>query len=261
MLQFRHASRASQGKRNYQEDASAVWQCGPEAFSDDGRVALVAILADGMGGHAGGALASGTVCAAFLEALVAHAGAIEERLKFALTAANSAIADTVSGNPQLSGMGATLVGVAFGAHGAEWVSVGDSPLYLVRRGEIARLNEDHSLAPMLDRLVADGRLSPDQAKVDPRRHYLRSAVSGEELDLIDVSRRPLTLESGDVVIVASDGIHTLGDEAIARLVATHASHGADATAAALIDAVDRAGDTMQDNTTVIVIAVNDVTTL
>jgi serine/threonine protein phosphatase PrpC len=141
------------------------------------------------------------------------------------------------------------------------VSVGDSPLYLVRRGEIARLNEDHSLAPMLDRLVADGRLSPDQAKVDPRRHYLRSAVSGEELDLIDVSRRPLTLESGDVVIVASDGIHTLGDEAIARLVATHASHGADATAAALIDAVDRAGDTMQDNTTVIVIAVNDVTTL
>ena len=257
MLQFRHASRASQGKRNYQEDASAVWQCGPEALSVDGRVALVAILADGMGGHAGGALASETICAAFLEALHARDGAVGERLQLALSAANNAIAQAVTGNPRLSGMGATLVGVAFGPHGAEWVSVGDSPLYLVRRGEIARLNEDHSLTPMLDRLVADGRLSPDQAKVDPRRHYLRSAVSGEELDLIDVSRRPLMLEGGDVVIVASDGIHTLGDEAIARLVATHASDGVDATAAALIEAVDRAADALQDNTTVVVVAVED----
>ncbi|HEX6610253.1 MAG TPA: serine/threonine-protein phosphatase, partial [Hyphomicrobiaceae bacterium] len=124
-------------------------------------------------------------------------------------------------------------------------------------GEIARLNEDHSLAPMLDRLVAEGRLTPDQAKVDPRRHYLRAAVSGEELDLIDVSRRPLMLEARDVIVVASDGIHTLGDEAIARLVAQNISDGVDAVASALIEAVDRAADAMQDNTTVVVIAVDD----
>ncbi|NJO22468.1 MAG: serine/threonine-protein phosphatase [Sphingomonadales bacterium] len=261
MLQFRHASRASQGKRTYQEDASAVWQPDSGAGSRDGGIALVAVLADGMGGHAGGALASGTVCAAFLTALRARDGSVGERLKFALTEANSAIADAVVGNPGLTGMGATLVGVAFAADGAEWVSVGDSPLYLVRRGEIARLNEDHSLAPMLDRLVADGRLSPEQAKIDPRRHYLRSAVSGEELDLIDVSRRPLMLEAGDVIVIASDGIHTLGDEAIARLVAQNASYGVDAIAAALIETVDRAADAMQDNTTVIVIGVDDSVTL
>lgn len=256
MLQFRHASRASQGKRSYQEDASAVWQGHARAPADDG-VALVAVLADGMGGHAGGALASGTVCAAFLEALRARDGTVGERLKFALAEANSAIAHAVIGNPQLSGMGATLVGVAFAANGAEWVSVGDSPLYLIRRGEIARLNEDHSLAPMLDRLVAEGRLTASQAKVDPRRHYLRAAVSGEDLDLIDVSRRPLMLEAGDIIVVASDGIHTLGDEAIARLVGQYVSDGADVIAAALIEAVDRAADAMQDNTTVVVIAVDD----
>jgi PPM family protein phosphatase len=264
MLQFRHASRASQGRRKYQEDAAAVWQ-GDAATSgpppDNGGVALGAVLADGMGGHAGGAMASETVCAAFVEAFRACESAVCERLKIALVAANAAVARVVAGNPRLSGMGATLVGVAFGAQGAEWVSVGDSPLYLVRRGEIARLNEDHSLTPMLDQLVADGRLSPDQAKVDPRRHYLRSAVSGEDLDLIDVSHRPLMLERGDVIVVASDGIHTLADEAIARLVATHVSDGADATAAALIDAVDRAGDTMQDNTTVVVVAVESGTTI
>ncbi len=261
MLQFRHASRASQGKRSYQEDASAVWQCGAGISSRDDGVALVAVLADGMGGHAGGALASGTICAAFLKALRVREGTVGERLTFALTEANSAIADAVVSNPELSGMGATLVGVAFAANGAEWVSVGDSPLYLVRRGEIARLNEDHSLAPMLDRLVAEGRLTADQAKVDPRRHYLRAAVSGEDLDLIDISRRPLMLEAGDVIVMASDGIHTLGDEAIARLVATHASDGVDAMAAALIEAVDRAADALQDNTTVVVIAVDDAATL
>ncbi len=261
MLQFRHASRASQGKRSYQEDASAVWQCGAGISSSRGAMALVAVLADGMGGHAGGALASGTICTAFLEALRVREGAVGERLKFALTEANGAIAAAVVGNPGLSGMGATLVGVAFAADGAEWVSVGDSPLYLVRRGEIARLNEDHSLAPMLDRLVAEGRLTADQARIDPRRHYLRAAVSGEELDLIDVSRRPLMLEAGDVIVVASDGIHTLGDEAIGRLVATYVSDGVDAIAGALIDAVDRAADAMQDNTTVVVIAVDDSVTL
>jgi protein phosphatase len=111
---------------------------------------------------------------------------------------------------------------------------------------------------MLDRMVADGRLSAEQAKNDPRRHYLRAAVSGEELDLIDISRRPLVLEADDTILVASDGIHTLDDEAIARLVTEHLPEGPDATAAALIRSVDRTGDDFQDNTTVVVVAVEDV---
>jgi hypothetical protein len=61
--------------------------------------------------------------------------------------------------------------------------------------------------------------------------------------------------------VASDGIHTLGDEAIARLVAQNVSAGADAVASALIEAVDGAADALQDNTTVVVVAVDDAATL
>ena len=90
---------------------------------------------------------------------------------------------------------------SFGPAGVEWVSVGDSPLLLFRQGEIALLNEDHSLAPELDRLAALGRMTPEEAKSDPRRHMLRSAVTGDELDLVDVSRRPLALEAGDYVIL------------------------------------------------------------
>ena len=262
MLRFRHATRASQGARGYQEDASTVWsgegarvRQGASTSNDD--VVLVAVLADGMGGHIGGALASRTICSAFLGALSMEAGPVPERLSAALSAANGAVAERVAENATLSGMGATLVGVAFSASGVQWVSVGDSPLYLIRRGEIARLNEDHSLAPMLDRMVADGRLSAEQAKSDPRRHYLRAAVSGEELDLIDISRRPLVLEDGDIILVASDGIHTLDDKAIARQVDEHVPEGPDATARALIRAVDRVGDAFQDNTTVVVIAIED----
>ena len=265
MLRLRHATRASQGARNYQEDASAVWSDGgvthPQARPSGAGLDLVAVLADGMGGHIGGALASRTICAAFLDALATPAGLAADRLRAALVAANGAVADKVAEDAGLAGMGATLVGVAFSAGGIEWVSVGDSPLYLIRRGEIARLNEDHSLAPMLDRMVADGRLSADQARSDPRRHYLRAAVSGEELDLIDLSQRPLRLESGDVIRVASDGIHTLDDGEVAGLVSGHLDQGPDAIAAALVRAVDRAGDDFQDNTTVVVIAVDDARSL
>jgi len=266
MLDFRHATRARQGARSYQEDSSAIWPSEvararpPASMMDDG-LALIAVLADGMGGHIGGALASRTICTTFISALAIELGPVSERLKAALSAANGAVAERVAENASLMGMGATLVGAAFSTQGLEWVSVGDSPLYLIRRGEIARLNEDHSLAPMLDRMVADGRLSAQQAKSDPRRHYLRSAVSGEELDLIDISRRPLMLEDGDTIVVASDGIHTLDDAAIARLVTEHLADGPSTTAGALIGAVDRAGDALQDNTTVVVVAVEDLRSL
>ncbi len=254
MLRFHHATLASQGARRYQEDAAAVWSGGEkraDSTVDDG-LALIAVLADGMGGHTGGALASRTICTTFLNVIALGDGLVPARLEAALSAANGAVAERVAENAELAGMGATLVGVAFSANGVEWVSVGDSPLYLIRRGEIARLNEDHSLAPMLDRMVAEGSLSAEQAKNDPRRHYLRAAVSGEELDLIDISRRPLVLEADDTILVASDGIHTLDDEAIARLVTEHLPEGPDATAAALIRSVDRTGDDFQDNTTVVV---------
>lgn len=263
MLRFCHATRASKGARSYQEDAAATWPDDAVQFDGSGlaEIELVTVLADGMGGHAGGALASQTICAAFLNAFAGEEGPPEERLRSGLSAANAAITAKIAEKPALMGMGATLVGVAFAANGAEWVSVGDSPLYLIRRGEIARLNEDHSLAPMIDRLVADGRLSPAQAKIDPRRHYLRAAVSGEEIDLIDVSQRPLALQSGDAILLASDGIHTLDDEEIARIVNAYLPEGPDAVAAALIRAVDHARDTLQDNTTVTVIAIEDAGTV
>ena len=150
------------------------------------------------------------------------------RLDEALKLANAAIGRCVEENPALNGMGCTLIGAAFGPAGVEWVSVGDSPLFLVRQGEIVLLNEDHSLAPEIDKLAAAGKMSWEDAQADPRRHFLRSALTGAEIDLIDRSRRPLALEPGDVVILASDGIHTLSQPDILRAVDAHAARGPEA---------------------------------
>lgn len=258
MTAFEHASRATKGARNYQEDTALTWP-GDDPFVPaggsraNGAGGLVAVLADGMGGHAGGAIASRTVCENFLETCVGHAGQNRDRLVAGLEAANEAIAAMVKTSPGLSGMGSTLVGTVFGADGLEWVSVGDSPLLLYRRGEIAVLNEDHSLAPELDRMAAAGHISEEQARRDPRRHMLRSAVTGDDLDLVDVSRMPLRIEPGDYVILASDGLQTLETSEVERIVTAYAPDGASAVAGALIRAVEAIRDPHQDNTTVVAV--------
>ena len=180
MPHFEQAIAASQGARRYQEDAAAVWPH-PDAPS-----ALLAVLADGMGGHVGGAKASQLVCEKAIESFRSSTGETPARLTQALIAANKAIARTVDEDPALSGMGSTMIAAVFDSTGLEWVSVGDSPLYLFRHSKITLLNEDHSLAPALDQMAAEGRMTLAAARSDPRRHMLRSAVTGEDLELVDV---------------------------------------------------------------------------
>lgn len=259
MHAFEHASRATRGSRNYQEDMSAVWPGSGSDSPPDGaslRVEagpLVAVLADGMGGHAGGALASRTVCEQFISTFSSDDSTTPTRLRLALDEANTAVSKKIVTDPALSGMGSTVVGVVFDESGVQWVSVGDSPLFLYRRGEIAVLNEDHSLAPELDRMAEAGLISEDAAKNDPRRHMLRSAVTGEDIDLIDQSKLPLKLEPGDYVILASDGLHTLESNEVARVVAAYADDGPCAVSDALIRAVEAVRDPHQDNATVVAV--------
>jgi PPM family protein phosphatase len=258
---FEHAIKAIQGSRDYQEDCALAAGGGaaPDPFvpapaADDGG-SLAAVLADGMGGHVGGALASRIVCETFLIACQQSETAATDRLIGALDAANDALAERIRVNPLLSGMGSTLVGVLLDEAGLSWISVGDSPLYLWRRGGLARLNEDHSVGGELDALAAEGHISRVEAAADPRRHMLRSAVIGEDLELIDLPARPLPLEPGDCVVIASDGILTLEENEVERTVTAYAGDGAEAVAAALIRAVEHIRDPFQDNTTIIAVRV------
>ena len=262
-VSFEVATRTIQGGRRYQEDMAMVWPglIGPFLAAElplpeDGQV--LAVLADGMGGHAGGSTASMLACESFVRSFARADGVVIARLRAALDRANDAIAAKVDERPMFSGMGSTLVGVHFGPDGVEWVSVGDSPLYLYRNGEIVLLNEDHSMAPEVDRLAEAGRITWEMARNDPRRHYLRSAVTGGEMEMIDVSQRPLALAAGDIVILASDGIHTLPMERIASEIQVIERDGFSASRIGdrLIRAVEDAGESHQDNTTVVVVRVD-----
>ncbi|MDX2205103.1 MAG: protein phosphatase 2C domain-containing protein [Hyphomicrobiaceae bacterium] len=253
---FEYASRASKGARDYQEDAIAI-----HALANDGAVSeaangsasrLAVVLADGMGGHAGGARASAIACGHFLAAYAQTQGETPQRLAQSLEIANLGIFEEVEANPALNGMGCTLVGTVFGADGIEWISVGDSPLFLVRKHEIVVLNEDHSLAPEIDKLAEAGKISWEEAQADPRRHFLRSALTGGDIELVDASVRPLALQAGDIVILSSDGIHTLGHDDIRDVAVGQAARGPAAIAEGLLEHVAARRQPYQDNTTIVV---------
>jgi protein phosphatase len=216
---------------------------------------LLAVLADGMGGHVAGAEASRLVCRTFIEAYSAAGAKTGEgrRLRAALDQANRALAEAVARNRALEGMGSTLLAVLFGERGLRWVSVGDSPLYLFRNRHLIQLNQDHSLAPVLDRLAAAGEILPEEAIAHPRRHFLRSALTGGPIDLIDLRTEALALEPGDWVILASDGLETLSHAEIANSISRHSDGDAASLARGLLASVEAARHPQQDNATVMAV--------
>ena len=240
------------GKRDYQEDSFGLLD-GRDLGLDDSEHALL-LVADGMGGHVGGAIASDLLCKTFVETYRRSCDPTVDRLRNCLEAANEAIAAAVGENSALASMGSTLVAAVVSSAGLHWISVGDSPLWLFRAGQLSRLNADHSMAPVLADLVAEGRITAEQAARNPSRHSLRSAVMGDDIHLIDVSSQPVAVEKGDRVVLASDGLMTLSDQEIAEILKKRRDAPLEDSAAALIQAVEDAQHPYQDNATVLLYA-------
>lgn len=251
-------SHAIQGSRDSQEDSCAFHilesVLAPEAVAgdnaNDDQQELIAVLADGMGGHVGGSTASNLACSQFI-ASYCRDGA-EDKFTESLEACNEAISARISQDKALKGMGCTLIGASIRKQGLRWVSVGDSLLYLYRDRELFRLNQDHSFGALLDAMVKKGEMSADEAAVDPRRNSLLSAVSGEELDMIDIHDIDIPLDHDDWIILASDGLLTLNKKLIANIIHMNERGGASGVAKALTQAVQDVQAPNQDNTTVMV---------
>ncbi len=227
-VRWRGEGAQHQGARPYQEDSWVL-----RTLADD---AVLAVLADGMGGHVGGATASRLAVGGFVMAIERGYSLAE-----ALDAANQAIGTAVARDPKLESMGSTLVGVVVRAAEVRWISVGDSPLFLLSHGRLERLNADHSMVPQIEALVTRGIITSEEAAQHPGRHTLREAVMGQPLTLIDEGRRALA--RGDRLLACSDGILTLDEAAIVR--------EANRPVRNLIDAVLAVGAPRQDNVTVI----------
>ena len=165
---------------------------------DGGRLAIVA---DGMGGHAGGETASRLAVDAVQNVVAQSSGAPDATLREALETANRAVHDESQRNAQLMGMGTTGVAMLFGADAAFIANVGDSRAYRLRDGEIEQLTDDHSLVAELQRR---GIISEEEALVHPRRNEVLRSLGVEPEVTVDLFA--VELRAGDVFLLCSDGL-------------------------------------------------------
>lgn len=263
------SGRAIVGSKEPQQDSWRVFNARGENLSNRAAVAATAgdgtlvIVADGIGGYAGGEIASELACDAFGTTFFAIEGPVRDRLGRALEAANAAIGDEKRRRPDLQDMGCTLVAVHFDRDRMTFISVGDSLLLRSRDDEIHRVNVDHSYFEYLDRQVL-GSDDPQRWSVavhdGRRRASLTLAVTGGELVSAEFGHRPQIatrpLLPDDIIVLASDGIETLEMVQLQNFLHTLRPSGVQGVAEGLIRAVDGIGRTRsyQDNTTIVVVA-------
>ena len=206
------------------------------------------VVCDGMGGAAGGEVASQTAVEAFVEHLVAipQDARTTRGIAHAVAAANRRVQARAAHERSLHGMGTTLVAlVSCGEHAVAIAHVGDSRCYRWREGALTCLTEDHSLIAEQIRM---GVLTVEQAAQSPMRNVITRAVGTKRSVEPEVQRLPV--QAGDLFLLCSDGLtRELPDDAIAVLLSRSIS--LEERTRSLIDASLRAGG--RDNVTVVLV--------
>ncbi len=184
-----------------------------------GDVRLYAV-ADGMGGHDDGEVASQLAIDTLTQKLAGAKGSIDvlgKELEKAFFAANQAV--TARNKAEHKQMGTTLVAAIVEGKNAVIANAGDSRAYLFRRGKLEQLSRDHTIA---QELIDAGKLKPEDAGNHPRGNVLTSNLGGEDEDL-DVAVKKITLEAGDRLLLCSDGLWgAASDAAITQILALYA---------------------------------------
>ena len=186
-MNLRYALQSQQGRRANNEDV---------AFAGHRLLAL----ADGMGGHAAGEIAAKTAIKEIMPLNDEEPGDLLGALGDAVHRANDAIARAVKAEPNVAGMGTTLTAMLFDEKEVVVAHVGDSRAYLLRDGELSQITRDDSL---VQSLIDQGRLSPDEAKRHPQRAMVLKVLIGETLEPALEKRGT---QPGDRFLICSDGL-------------------------------------------------------
>ena len=206
------------------------------------------VVADGMGGHKAGQLASQLAAEAAvraLEALEGSAATLTEKLRCTVAAANREIYVAAQTKAEFAGMGTTLVSLLAAEGRIALAHVGDSRAYLVRGGRIRQLTDDHSV---VGELVRRREITESAAREHPHRHVLTRAIGVRREVAPDLAE--LTSYPGDLFILCSDGLTGLvHDEEIAE--AANAGTDLDAICAQLVDLANERGG--EDNITIVLV--------
>jgi protein phosphatase len=209
------------------------------------------IVADGMGGHAGGQEASRLATQTIADFLQKHwndSSSTSYLLKQALESANLAILEDQRQHPERADMGTTVVALTFRDQDPmPWCAhVGDSRLYRLRGHRLDQLTDDHT---WIARAIREGEVGPSQSRSHPWRHVLSQCLGREDLSQIDV--QTINIQPGDRLLLCSDG---LTEELSDHLIASHMKsiRACDAAANALVNSAKQRGG--RDNITVVVIS-------
>lgn len=170
---------------------------------------VLAVVADGMGGHQSGStasqLAADTISAYYRE----HASSDPRvLLAAALEHANKVLFEAAVVDPQLRGMGTTVTGLLLREDHAYVAHVGDSRAYRIRRGEIRQMSEDHSVVA---ELMRQGLITPQEAESHPDKNLITRAVGTKNQVQVDFIEEAEPITVGDVFVLCSDGLHGLVD--------------------------------------------------
>ena len=207
------------------------------------------VVADGMGGAQAGEVASSVAVDTFRAGL--KDGEDPERSLVAqVEQANSRINELSHSNAEHAGMGTTITAVYVGEEDVAIAHVGDSRAYCMRDGELLRLTDDHSL---VDELIRQGKLTPEEAEEHPQRSVITRALGPEASVEVDV--RSFRGRPEDVYLLCSDGLTTMvGEAELLRLLASHERLAE--VGEALIAAANGAGG--KDNITVVLLRLEEV---
>lgn len=204
------------------------------------------ILADGMGGHAAGDVASSTVVAHLLELDDDSHGAddVLRDLGDSVAGANARLTDYMTANADLDGMGTTLIALVRSGDMLALANIGDSRAYLLRDGTFTQITKDHSF---VQSLLDEGRITADQAVHHPQRSLVTRVLTGRPDDEPDLSLREAKV--GDRYLLCSDGLSDyVAGSTIEEIVRT--ADSVEETADRLIEIALRAST--RDNVTVVV---------
>ncbi len=207
------------------------------------------LVCDGLGGAAAGEVASSMAVDELLRMFGGRAGTVplEDAVKRAIRTANRAIYSYAQRNPQLHGMGTTLVGLAVEERRIVVFNVGDSRCYRLRNLHLKQISLDHSL---VEERVRMGRMTHDEALRSPLRHVITRALGTQEH--VEPDLFALEAEPGDLFLLCSDGLTgKIDDSSIASMLAENLS--LDELCARLVNAANEAGG--PDNITCLLVRV------
>ncbi|MES2093400.1 MAG: Stp1/IreP family PP2C-type Ser/Thr phosphatase [Actinomycetota bacterium] len=210
------------------------------------------VVADGMGGHAGGDVASAIALKRVMEADRQYASAADAEfaLKSALSAANTQLAETVFEHPELTGMGTTVSAILRSGSQIAIAHIGDSRIYLLRDGALKQITADHTF---VQRLVDSGRITPEEAAVHPRRSVLMR-VLGDVDAAPEIDTTVFDVLPGDRWLLCSDGLSSyVSDDKIEHTLSS-VRVVTDAADRLVKESLDQGAP---DNVTVVIVDIDD----